>query len=308
MSALRQWQAAPLVLVGEDLARAVADQAPPRRPDVHLLSQGEADYRTAVALGATDVVSLPEAETWLVETMADVGDGGARAAVTIGFIGGSGGVGATTLACAVAQLAGSRRPAALVDLDPLGPGAERVLGLDGGDAGVRWADLAGTHGRLGSRALRDSLPRRDGLSVLGFGTQVVSLDPVIAREVLAAAQRGHDVVVLDLPRHLGGAAEHLVTRCDHVVLVASCSLPGAAAAARSLDAVSVLAPTIHLAARTGRGTVRAERLAATLSLPLLAEVPTQRSVGEYVDLGVGPLHSRRGPLARAATEVLERLT
>ena len=53
----------------------------------------------------------------------------------------------------------------MVDADPLGPGVDRVLGLDLVD-GVRWDALGHTTGRLSARALRDSLPRRDGLAAL----------------------------------------------------------------------------------------------------------------------------------------------
>jgi secretion/DNA translocation related CpaE-like protein len=307
LAALRQWRAAPLVLVGADLAEAVGGQAPPRRSDVYLLADGEPDYRTAVALGASDVVALPAAEAWLVEAMADVGDGASRSAVTVGFLGGSGGVGATTLACAVAQLGAGERPAALIDLDPLGPGVERVVGIDVAD-GVRWPDLASSQGRLGSRALRDSLPQREGLAVLGWGPDLGgAVEEATAREVLASAQRGHDLVVVDLPRHLSGAAELVAARCDLVVLVGACSLPGAAAAVRALDSVSAVAAAVQLVARSTRGAVTGHQLAGALALPLLASVGFQRQLAEHVDIGLGPLHARRGPVARAAGEILEAL-
>ena len=55
--------------------------------------------------------------------------------------------------------------AVLVDLDPLGPGLDRVLGLERCD-GVRWDALLQTTGRLSARSLHDALPRRNGLGVL----------------------------------------------------------------------------------------------------------------------------------------------
>lgn len=299
-SALRSWSAAPLVLVGPDLAGALAIQAPPRRSDVFLLARSEPDYRSAVALGASDVVGLPAGETWLVEALADSGEA-ARTAVTVGFVGGSGGVGATSLACAVALTAAADRQVTLLDLDPLGPGVERVVGVDGG---LTWGDLSASHGRLGSRALRDALAYKDGLAVLGYGASSRAVGPAAAREVLAATQRGNDLVVVDLPRHLSDTAAAIAARCDHVVLVASCSLPGAAAAARALAAFTACSPAVQLAARTTVGAVPASALAATLGLPLLAEVGHQRRLAEHVDLGLGPLHTRRGPLARAALDIV----
>ncbi len=305
-SALRLWSAAPLVLVGPDLVGLVADQAPPRRPEVFLLSHGEPDYRAAVAVGAADVVQLPLGEAWLGEALADAGEGGRASALTLGIVGGSGGVGATTLACATGLSATGRGRVALLDLDPLGAGVERVLGLDD-IGGVRWSDLAASRGRLGSQALRDSLPERDGLAVLGWGSVPDAPDLTAVREVLTAAQRGHELLVADLPRHLDEPAALVASRCDHVLLVASCSLPGAAAAVRALAALSSVVGSVQLVARTSGGAVTASALASALGLPLVAEVGEQRRLAEQLDLGLGPLHSRRGPVARAAREILRRL-
>ena len=81
-----------------------------------------------------------------------------------------------------------------------GPGVDRVLGLDGHD-GIRWDALCQTTGRFSGRSLRESLPRRDGLGVLTWypGPQG-SLQAFAVRNAIAAAQRGHQTVVVDLPR------------------------------------------------------------------------------------------------------------
>jgi hypothetical protein len=42
-----------------------------------------------------------------------------------------------------------------------------------------------------------------------------------------------------------------------------------------------------------------------VGLPVLAQMRDQRGLDEAVDLGLGPLRSARGPLARAAARVLE---
>ena len=174
VSALRGWASASLVLVGADLAPTLAEQRPPRRDQVHLVAAGTVGdplFRWALALGAVDVVELPAADTWVVELLTDVADGTNRLALTVGVVAGSGGVGATTFAGALALTAAARRPAVLVDLDPLGPGVDRVVGRDADpdDPGVRWDGLAGSHGRLGSRSLRDALPTIDGLAVADLG-------------------------------------------------------------------------------------------------------------------------------------------
>jgi hypothetical protein len=43
-----------------------------------------------------------------------------------------------------------------------------------------------------------------------------------------------------------------------------------------------------------------------VGLPVLAAMADQRGLAESIDLGLGPLRSRRGPLARAASDVLDR--
>ncbi|UMG94017.1 hypothetical protein [Nocardioides sp. TF02-7] len=41
-----------------------------------------------------------------------------------------------------------------------------------------------------------------------------------------------------------------------------------------------------------------------MKLPVLAQMRDQKGLAEALDLGLGPLRSRRGPLARAAAAVL----
>jgi secretion/DNA translocation related CpaE-like protein len=312
---LRSWAAAPAVLVGADQAAALGALAPPRRSDVHMLSLGdaaEALFRAAVDVGAGSVLELPAAEDWLVELLADVGDGAGRTATTVGVVGGSGGVGASVLACAVALTAGRAGPAMLVDLDALGPGLGRLIGLDD-VPGLTWADLASSHGRLGARALREALPTSAGVGVLGWpdgsaGPTIPTLSPGLLREVVVAGQRGHDWVVLDLPRGTNPSVSGLVSRCDHVVLVVRAALGGVAAAARVADRLRTETADASLVVRSRRGSPPAEDVARAVGLPLVAEVADQRRLEEHLDLGLGPVHSRRSPLAGAAADLVRRWT
>jgi hypothetical protein len=48
-------------------------------------------------------------------------------------------------------------------------------------------------------------------------------------------------------------------------------------------------------------------VANAVGLPLLAELPDQRRLDEQLDLGLGPLHRRRGSVATAAAGLLSRL-
>ncbi|QLQ09419.1 MAG: hypothetical protein HZY75_02255 [Nocardioidaceae bacterium] len=92
----------PLVLVGDDLAGMVAALSLPRHPALVLVTEREPDYRTALAIGAAQVLRLPQGEAWLRTALADSGDGQQRAGVLVGMISTGGGPGASTLAAALA--------------------------------------------------------------------------------------------------------------------------------------------------------------------------------------------------------------
>lgn len=307
-SALQAWPSAAAVLVGDDSLAAVADRAPVRREQVHVVASGPVPdtlFRTALSIGADHVAELPAAESWVVELLTDVADGGARRATTIGVMGGSGGAGATVFAAALAIIATGRdRPGILIDADPLGGGIDRVVGVEGLE-GIRWDSLLGAHGRFGARSLREALPQKDGLAVLTWSAVPGrAADAVAVREVLSAAQRGNDVVVVDLPRYLDPVTVDVVSRCDHVVVVTGLTVPAVSAAGRVVAQLRETARRVHLVARGGASGLGAEEVARALGAPLLATMSHQRRLQEAVDLGLGPVSSRRGPLARAARQVL----
>lgn len=302
-AALRCWTDASLVLVGTDLAPDLLQLGPCRRSGVHLVAWGtvpDEAFRHAVALGAENVAELPRSDAWLLDLFAEAGEGQAAESLVVGVLGGSGGSGATTFACALGLAAAERAAACLVDTDPLGPGADRVLGFDRVD-GVRWDALQQTTGRISARALREALPRRKGLGVLTWTPgSAAPLQAFAVREALAAAARGHPVVVVDLARG-GPLTDELVARCQLVVVTVRASVPGLASAA-------------HLVTRLGgaeaglvvRGSgVDVAEAARVVGAPVLTAMPHQRHLDETVDLGQGPVRSRRSVLARAAREVLD---
>ncbi|QNN54967.1 septum site determining protein [Nocardioides mesophilus] len=312
-SAARAWAGAPVVLVGADQAATLGERRPARRDAVHVVGRGPVDdpvFRSALALGAREVLELPDADAWLVELLADAADGGRTVAPTLGVVAGSGGAGASTFAAALALGAARAAPALLLDLDPWGPGLDQLVGFEE-LPGVRWDGLVGAEGRLGSRSLRAALPQRDGLAVLAWGPAgagTTSLPTAgVAVEVLSAAQRGSDVVVVDLPRALDQVATETAARCDVVVLVCESSVPSVAAAGKVAAHLRRAHSEIGLVVRTTATSLGPDQVAEALDLPLLAHYPTRRRVAEQVDLGLGPVRSPRSPLARAAREVLAGL-
>jgi secretion/DNA translocation related CpaE-like protein len=308
--AMRLWTGAPVVLVGEDCAPALAAASPPRRHRVHVLGRapvGDVLFRDALGLGAETVAGLPASETWLVELLTDVGDGAAAPGVTIGVIGGSGGAGATVFAATLAQTATVAGRTLLVDADPIGAGIDRVLGLESSD-GIRWDSMLQTTGRLSSRSLREALPRTGQLSVLTWPTdRPASLQAFAMREVLSAGRRGFDVVVVDLPRHRDAVIDEAISRCDHVVLVSTLTVPGVSSAARVAHRLPELTPARHLVTRGSRAGVSPESVSRLLRMPLLAAMGDQRGLDEAINLGAGPARSRRGTLARAARSAAQSL-
>ncbi|MGZ4447097.1 MAG: septum site-determining protein Ssd [Nocardioides sp.] len=310
-SALRLWAGASIVLLGQDLLDELAHLTPVRRPQVYVVSWGsvpDTAFRQMLRVGAESVAELPRSEGWLTEVLTDAGEGGGGHGRLVGVIGGSGGAGATTLACALGQVAARTGPALVVDADPLGPGCDRVLGLEELD-GVGWEALAQTTGRLSGRALREAVPRRGALGVLtwrpGPGvTTARSLQPFALREALSAAGRGHATTVVDLPRAPDPVVDEVVARCDRVLVAVVPTVGGVASAAR-LCARFGDPGRLRLVLRgTGIGAVQVARVTG---VPVLASMADQRGLAESVDLGLGPVRSRRGPLGRAASELLDQL-
>ncbi len=304
---LHAWARAPVVLVGADLAADLAELAPDRRAGVHVLSWGATGddvFRAAVAIGAENVVGLPRSEGWVVETLTDLGEPGRPHGLVLGVVGGSGGAGASTLACALGQAAARGGDAVVVDCDPQGPGLDRVLGLDHAD-GFRWDALCETTGRLSARALRQALPRRGRLGVLTWGAgSTATLQAFAVREALSAARRGHATVVVDLPRTRDPLVEEVVARCDVLLVAVVPTVAGVSSAAR-LCARHAGHVDAGLVVR-GSG-LDARDVARAVGVPVLAEMPQQRGLAESIDLGLGPVRHPRGPLGRTCARLLAGL-
>lgn len=302
----RSWGQAPVVLVGADRASELAATRPPRRADVHVLTAGTAVpelLREALVVGATSVMELPAASDGLVELLTDTDDAGAEPAVVIGVVGASGGCGASTFAAALAVEASRGRRCLLVDADPLGGGVDQIAGVQ--SAGVRWGDI-GVTGRIGGRALRESLPATGSLAVLGFAPDAAELPaPGVVRETFSAARRGFDVVVVDLGRCEDPRIEAARSRCDHLLVMTRLTLPGLAAALRLRPRLP--ASQCLLLTRGPERGVDARTVADLLDLPLCLAMRDQPGLDDALVLGAGPTRHRRGPLARGARSVLAAL-
>ncbi len=302
------WEAAALVLVGDDCASGLRRAA--RRAGVLLIGRDLDDHdvwRRAVDIGADHVLFLPDAESWLVDRIADAAEGIGDAALTIGVVGGRGGAGASTLACALAVTSAREgRRTMLVDGDPLGGGLDVLLGGERA-AGLRWPDLAESQGRVSGGALEDSLPRLHDLSVLSWDrTDSVVITPEAMRSVLGAARRRGGVVVVDLPRRVDDAVIEALAQIDVGLLVVPAELRAVAAADRVASRMGMLLRDLRVVARgpftSGLGDAEIARL---LGLPLAGELPSEKGLLEAIDAGRPPGAHARGPLARFCAAFLD---
>ncbi|WP_345639651.1 septum site-determining protein Ssd [Streptomyces siamensis] len=301
------WEAAPLVLVGDDAARRVRGAA--RRRGVVLVGRDQDDsgvWRRAVEIGADHVLMLPDGEQWLVDRIADVAEGVGPPALTVGVLGGRGGAGASTLACALAVTSAREgRRTLLVDADPLGGGLDVLLGGEAAE-GLRWPAFAASHGRVGGGALEESLPEVHALRVLSWDRgDSVAIPPQAVRAVLAAARRRGGTVVVDLPRRVDEGVAEALAQIDLGLMVVPADLRGIAAAARVAAVVGMILRDLRVAVRGPYAPGLDDReVARLLGLPLVGEVPVESMA---LDGGAPPGGAARGPLARFCTALWQRL-
>lgn len=315
-SAIRVWPGAPLVLVGADLADQAAGLGTPRREHVHLLARrpvGPEELRHAVTIGVRSVLELPDSSGHLGALLAAVVDPrppGRVLAVTAG----SGGAGASTLAAGVAVAAAAHGSVLLLATDPEGADPGLLLGAGEGP-GLGWDDLARTGGVVAPTALRAALPVHRGVGLLGWngpsrdggardsgawsGAMRTAPAPVVVREVLESARQAYDLVVVDLAPGAEGPWDEVVARSDRVWVVVR---PTAVGLATARSRVARSGPDLRVLVR-GTG-VADQVVTGVLSEPVALRVRDQRRLDESLDLGLGPLAGRRGPLARAAADVL----
>ncbi|MFJ8040528.1 septum site-determining protein Ssd [Kitasatospora sp. NPDC096147] len=301
------WEKAPLVLVGDDLAERCAGLS--RRAGVLLLGLDLDDcdiWVRAVQLGAEHVLFLPDAQAWLLDRIADAAEGVGTPALTVAVLGGRGGAGASTLACALAVTAArTGHRTMLIDADPLGGGLDVLLGGEEA-SGLRWPDLAGSRGRVSGTELAKALPALHRMTALSWDRgDTLAVPPEAMHSVLAAARRRGGLVVLDLPRHLDPAAGQALEQSDTGLLVVPAELRAMAAADRVSAAVRMRLDDLRAVVRVpGPAGLTGTEVARGLRLRLAGELPPEPGLTVDVERGSPPGIRERGPLARFCTRFL----
>lgn len=261
-----------LALLGPD---ATLDGPLPGRhiPVVLVGFAGDRDglWRLAARDPGVRVAILPEASAWLGEYLGERELHAGHGRTTV-FSGGTGGTGTTTLALLTGLECGRRGAHSLVvDADPHSRGAWSLLGRPAA-AGMGWEDLVRSRGPIAPGHLAGILPQVAGTSVLTWARGFPAPVPgSTLHEVLAAARRSFDVIVVDAGR-TAGLGETLVQWADSVLVVASAAVAGSAVA---FTAVGPDARTPWKIVVTGTlpAGVDAPRVASGAGLELLAYVP-----------------------------------
>lgn len=227
----------------------------------------------------------------------------------------SGGVGATSLAAALAvRAAAAGRRAIAVDLDPWSGGLDVTFGIEQ-EPGWRWGELGEVSGVVDGELLAARLPAVLGVPVLAMPTagthgSTAQLDVAgwIERvpDVVLGLAEAHAVTVLDACRD-----ERLLplvcAHADAVVVVVGTRTPELAAAAAAIPALQSYGADPWVALR-GRGAGELEDIIIDeLDVEVVGVLGEDgRLAGEVAD-GVPPGHRGRGPLVSLADRLLLRL-
>lgn len=253
----------------------------------------------------------------------------------IAFVPASGGVGASTLGCAVAvRAAAAGRSACVVDLDAVSGRLDVVCGIEQ-EPGWRWPRLAGVDGVVDGAALSQRLPCATGVPVLtgpprgpsgthrggrragepGPARRWVELVP----DVVAGLAEAHEVVVLDVPRDAGVVAR-VAAHVDVWVVVVGTHVPQLGAAARTVPWLRTRLATVPGQADAPRHdtpwvVLRGQHVdddvsdAVTdhLDVPVVTLCADDPRVVADVTSGAPPGARGRGPVVEAADTILLRL-
>jgi secretion/DNA translocation related CpaE-like protein len=307
------WTAAATVVVGVDQAAQLAKLVLPRRPDVFVV--GADSFRDEVCawslpLGAA-VVLLPSGAGRLSTALADATGLGAGKGQVVAVVGGSGGVGTSTVAAALAFVGAQRGlRTMLVDADPIGGGLDLLVGAER-VPGWRWPRLAAARGHLGD--LAGQLPQVEGVDVLsmarGSGLPESGPDVEQMTAVLLSATRSHQLVVVDVPRHLPPAGREALRRADLGLLLVLAQLRGIAAAQQLGTQLEDACTAVNLLVRLTRPKgLAADAVADSLGLSLAGALTDDPSLSVGAARGEPPGRSGRSPLARSCRAVLDELT
>lgn len=281
-----------LALVGRDCAQALLA---PRRDAVLVSASDDPQlWQLADDLQIRRVVVLPDGRAWLANLLQRPAD-----STVVAVCGATGGVGASTLAAALAL---ARPDGWLVDADPVGAGSADVLGIT---PGTSWAEITSAAGELRPALLDAALPRFRS-------TRVVTWAPGAPEELalhdlgrlLAGARSAAAWVVVDPGRRKPQDATAVWRLVDRVVVLVGTAPRSVVAAARQLQMLRSADIPATLVIRGSRKGLAPAQIAECLGLPDAPLWPAVRELPDAADRGdlAHALRSRR--MRRAVGAVL----
>jgi secretion/DNA translocation related CpaE-like protein len=314
-AARTRWSTAPLVLL--DLAGTVQckSAALPKRAAVVVVTTDPAPediYRQAVGVGAEQVITLPAAEPWLVNALADAAEGPpSDAGRILAVLGARGGAGASVFAAAVGLTAmKSGENALLVDCDPRGGGLDLVLGAETED-GLRWPDMQLSAGRVAAASLHVSLPTRTRgktrLTLLSGARRGEGPGADAVAAIAEAGKRAGEVVVCDVSRQLDVTAWAAIDRADLTAIVTPAELRACITAKQLATELTDRGAEVQLLIRgPSPGGLKMSEIASYVEVPVLTMMRPEPQIAQALDRGTFDTKPR-SPLTLAARKTLAEL-
>lgn len=291
------WKRAPVVLVGADLASWVASLQLAARENLHLVSvEVEALAKWSGILRAPGLI-LPENSSVLVSILEEINTV-IDAANWVQVLG-SGGVGASTLAAALAiRTASKGLRAALVELDPFGGGIDLIFGAER-EPGWRWPELASAIGHVGTL---DQLPNVLGVDLLSTRPRDEKLSglpsPGAISAVLDSLSRSHELLIFD-----GGPPMDRPN--GQIVLVVGASVRAALAARARIREEGLYGA--RLVVRQAPGwRLDADQVSEAVGLGCIGVLKHAKALASAMEAG-DPPGRRRGAYSKQVDEILRQL-
>jgi secretion/DNA translocation related CpaE-like protein len=192
----------------------------------------------------------------------------------------------------------------LVDLDPLGGGADLLLGAER-VPGWRWDHLRAARGQIGE--LRGQVPVVAGVTVVSMARDdatAITRDAVAS--VVGSLARSSDLVVMDVGRSLDAGSREALRSADRTVVVCAADVRAVASARMTLAAAEVVGAGVVVRMRKG-GSVRVGDVATAVGLPLWGTLPVDAALPVAAERGVPPDRAAGRRWLRACAQVLAQL-
>ena len=299
-SVLHDWLSYTYVVIGEDQAPSLAQNRPPRRAGVVIVHGDRVEgletsnwerelWKSAVAIGADNVIGLPSSAFWLSDALRACAPSSNEHGLVMAFIPGSGGSGASTAAVNVGMRAVSRGTSAVViDADSLGGGLDLILGAEE-MSGTRWGSINPGEGRIAASTLASALPVSGGLAFLSHTRREPHQpQPDMLAAVIDAARRTFDLVVVDLPHSISTETELVVSLAKLTAITVRNHVRSVAAGASVHQWVRESGGNPHYIISTDHKGVSFPDIALALGERSLSEIPFIPSMSTRADEGELP--------------------